>query len=151
VKDAPVAIELPPVAAAYHWATPVVQVAPKVTVPVPQIAAPFTVGVAGIGLITAFTSVLFDSHPSVVLQLTKYEVVEEIEGVVNEAPVAIEFPPVAAAYHWATPVVQVAPNVTVPVPQMAAPFTVGTAGIGLIVAFTSVLFDSHPSVVLQLT
>ena len=68
-----------------------------------------------------------------------------------EAPVAIELPPVAAAYHWATPVVQVAPNVTVPVPQIASPFTVGAAGIGLMVAFTSVLPDSQPSVVLQLT
>ena len=64
------AIELPPVAAEYHWATPVVQVAPKVTVPVPQIASPFTGGAAGIGLIVAFTSVLPDSHPSVVFQLT---------------------------------------------------------------------------------
>ena len=52
---------------------------------------------------------------------------------------AIELPPVAATYHWATPVVQVAPKVTVPVPQMASPLTVGAAGIGLIVAFTSVL------------
>ena len=68
-----------------------------------------------------------------------------------DAPVAIELPPVAIAYHWATPVVQVAPNVTVPVPQIASPFTVGAAGIGLIVAFTSVLPDSQPSVVLQLT
>ena len=69
-----------------------------------------------------------------------------------EAPVAIELPPVAAAYHWATPVVQVAPNVTVPVPQIASPFTVGTAGIGLIVAFTSTLADSHPALTdLQLT
>ena len=63
-------MDAPPVEAAYHWATPVVQVAPKVTVPVPQIASPFTVGAAGIGLIVAFTSVLPDSHPSVVLQLT---------------------------------------------------------------------------------
>ena len=30
--DAPVAMDTPPVAAAYHWATPIVQVAPKVTV-----------------------------------------------------------------------------------------------------------------------
>ena len=68
-----------------------------------------------------------------------------------DAPVAIELPPVEATYHWATPVVQVAPNVTVPVPQIASPLTVGATGIGLIVAFTSVLPDSQPSVVLQLT
>ena len=46
---------------------------------------------------------------------------------------------------------QVAPNVTVPVPQMAAGVTVGAVGMGLMVAFTSVLPDSQPSVVLQLT
>ena len=68
-----------------------------------------------------------------------------------DAPVAIELPPVAAAYHWDTPVVQVAPKVPVPVPQMASPLTVGATGIGLMVAFTSVLPDSQPSVVLQLT
>jgi hypothetical protein len=73
-------------------------------------------------------------------------------GVVNDAPVAIELPPVAAAYHIAIePVAQVAPNVTVPVPQIAAGLTVGADGIGLIVATTGVLLDSHPSVVLQLT
>ena len=72
-------------------------------------------------------------------------------GVVNDAPVAMDAPPVAATYHCAVPVVQVAPNVTVPVPQMAAGVTVGAAPPALIVAFTSVLPDSQPSVVLQLT
>ena len=62
---------------------------------------------------------------------------------------AIELPPVAAAYHWATPVVQVAPNVTVPVPQMAAGVTVGAVPPALIVAYTSVLPDSQPSADLQ--
>ena len=71
--------------------------------------------------------------------------VAEILGVVYDAPVAMDAPPVAAAYHWATPVVQVAPKVTVPVPQMASPFTVGATGIGLIVAFTSTLADSQPA------
>ena len=65
---------------------------------------------------------------------------------------AIELPPVAAAYQLAIPVVQVAPNVTVPVPQIASPLTVGAAGIGFIVAFTSTLADSHPALTdLQLT
>ena len=40
---------------------------------------------------------------------------------------------------------------TVPVPQIAAGLTVGAFGIGLTVAVTGVLPDSHPSVVLQLT
>ena len=70
---------------------------------------------------------------------------------VNDAPVEILTPPVAATYHMAVPVAQVAPNVTVPVPQIASPLVVGAFGIELMVAVTGVLFDSHPSVVLQLT
>ena len=71
VKLAPVAIELPPVEAAYHWAIPDVQVAPKVTVPVPQIVAGVTVGVEAFELIVAIAEVLgVDSHPSGDLQLT---------------------------------------------------------------------------------
>ena len=58
-------------------------------------------------------------------------------------------PPVAAAYQLAIPVVQVAPNVTVPVPQIAAGVTVGATPPALMVAFTSVLPDSHPSADLQ--
>ena len=64
---------------------------------------------------------------------------------------AIDAPPVADEYQLAVPVVQVAPNVTVPVPQIAAGVPVGAFGIGLIVAVTGVLPDSQPSVVLQLT
>ena len=59
----------------------------------------------------------------------------------NDAPVAIDAPPVA----------QFAPNVTVPVPQIAAGVTVGAVVLALIVAVTGVLPDSQPSVVLQLT
>ena len=71
MKLAPVETDAPPVAAEYHIAVdPVAQVAPKVTVPVPQIAAGFTVGADGIGLTVATTGVLPDSQPSVVLQLT---------------------------------------------------------------------------------
>ena len=69
----------------------------------------------------------------------------------NDAPVETDAPPVAPVYHMAVPVAQVAPNVTVPDPQIAAGVTVGTYGIGLIVAVTGVLPDSQPSVVLQLT
>ena len=67
------------------------------------------------------------------------------------APVEILAPPVAATYHIAVPVAQVAPNVTLPLPQVSAPFTVGAFGIAFIVAVTGVLPDSQPSVVLQLT
>ena len=72
-------------------------------------------------------------------------------GVVNDAPVAIDAPPVEAVYHMAVPVAQVAPNVTVPVPQIAAGVTVGAVVFALTVAVTGVLPDSQPSVVLQLT
>ena len=44
------------------------------------------------------------------------------------APVAKVIPPVEAAYHWATPVVQVASNVTFPVPQIADGVVVGAVG-----------------------
>ena len=69
----------------------------------------------------------------------------------NDAPVAIDAPPVADEYHVAVPVEQVAPKVTIPVPQIAAGVTVGEFGIRSIVTVTGVLPDSHPSVVLQLT
>ena len=69
----------------------------------------------------------------------------------NDAPVAIDAPPVAAVYQLAVPVAQVAPNVTVPVPQMAAGVVVGAVAFPLTVAVTGVLPDSHPSADLQLT
>ena len=72
-------------------------------------------------------------------------------GVVNDAPVTIDAPPVAAEYHMAVPVAQVAPNVTVPVPQIAAGVTVGAVPLLFTVATTGVLPDSQPSVDLQLT
>ena len=73
-------------------------------------------------------------------------------GVVKLAPVAILVPPVAAAYHCATPDEQVAPKVAVPVPQIVAGVTVGAEAFELIVAIAEVLgVDSHPSGDLQLT
>ena len=65
------------------------------------------------------------------------------------APVAIELPPVEAAYHWAIPDVQVAPKVTVPVPQMLAGVTVGAFGLAFTVAVTGVLTDSQVASVLH--
>ena len=57
------------------------------------------------------------------------------------APVANAVPPVEVAYQFATePVAQVAPKVTVPVPQIAAGVVVATAGAGSIV--TTISFDS---------
>ena len=54
-------------------------------------------------------------------------------------------------YQLAVPVAQVAPNVTVPLPQIAAGVTVGAVAFPFTVATTGVLVDSQPSVVLQLT
>jgi hypothetical protein len=70
---------------------------------------------------------------------------------VNDAPVAIDAPPVEAVYQLAIPVAQVAPKFTVPLPQIAAGVTVGAFGIAFIVAVTGVLADSQPAVDLQLT
>ena len=87
-------------------------------------------------MIVALTSVLPDSQPAVDLQLTKYEVVAVKLGVMNDAPVAIDAPPVADEYHVAVPVEQVAPNVTIPLPQIAAGVTVGAFGAVSTVFFT---------------
>ena len=70
MNDAPVAMALPPVKAAYHIAVPVEQVAPNVTDPVPQVVAGVTVGAVPAEVIVATTGVLPDSQPSVDLQLT---------------------------------------------------------------------------------
>ena len=60
----------------------------------------------------------------------------------NDAPVARAVPPVADEYHCATPVVQVAPKVTEPVPQVVAGVTVGAFGTTFTVAITGILPDS---------
>ena len=57
-------------------------------------------------------------------------VVLDILGVVNDAPVLNDVPPVKAAYQFNVPALAVAPNVTVPVPHTepgVVPLTVGTA------------------------
>ncbi len=65
----------------------------------------------------------------------------EIEGVVNEVPVASEAPPVEAANQSNVPADAVAPSVTVPVPQMAAGVVEVMEGMVLIVAVTAVLAE----------
>jgi hypothetical protein len=70
---------------------------------------------------------------------------------VNDAPVAIDAPPVEAVYQFAVPVEQVAPKFTVPVPQIDPGVTVGAFAFPLTVAVTGVLPDSQPASVLQLT
>ena len=58
VKDVPVPRLVPPVAAAYQFIVPAEAVAPRVTVPVPQVLPGVVPVIVGIGLIVATTAVL---------------------------------------------------------------------------------------------
>ena len=60
-------------------------------------------------------------------------------GVVNDAPVAIDVPPVNAKYQLIVPALAVAPNAAVPVPQIAAGVLAVMVGIVFTVAATAVL------------
>ena len=62
-----------------------------------------------------------------------------IDGVVNEVPVPMLVPPVAAAYQFMVPAEAVAPRVTVPVPHIPAGVVAVIAGAELTVATTAVL------------
>ncbi len=63
----------------------------------------------------------------------------DILGVINEVPEPIDVPPVKAAYQFNVPVLAVAPNVTVPVPQTEPGVVPLTVGIALTVATTALL------------
>ena len=66
-------------------------------------------------------------------------------GVVNDAPVANDVPPVAALYQLIVPALAVAPNTAVPVPHIAAGVLAVMVGIAFTVAATDVLVDVvHP-------
>ncbi len=60
-------------------------------------------------------------------------------GVVNDAPVANDVPPVNAEYQLIVPALAVAPNTAVPVPQMVAGVLAAMVGIAFTVAATDVL------------
>ena len=60
-------------------------------------------------------------------------------GVVNDAPVANDVPPVKAEYQLIVPALAVAPNATVPVPQRLAGVLAVMVGIAFTVATTAVL------------
>ena len=62
-----------------------------------------------------------------------------ILGVVNDAPVANDVPPVAALYQLIVPALAVAPNTAVPVPQRLAGVFAVMVGIAFTVAATDVL------------
>jgi hypothetical protein len=74
-----------------------------------------------------------------------------IDGVVNDVlPERRSVPPLVAEYQSiVSPAPGVAEIVTVPVPQRDAGVPVGAEGIGLIVAVTAVLADTHPVVVFR--
>ena len=59
--------------------------------------------------------------------------------VVNDVPVPMLAPPVAALYQLIVPALAVAPNVAVPVPQIATGVVAVTVGIAFTVAVTAVL------------
>ena len=65
--------------------------------------------------------------------------VVEIEGVVNEVPVPIEDPPVAAANQLIVPADAVASRETVPVAQRLSGEVLVMVGIEFTVAITAVL------------
>ncbi len=60
-------------------------------------------------------------------------------GVVNDAPVANDVPPVKAEYQLIVPALAVAPNATVPVPQRFAGVLAVMVGTAFTVAVTDVL------------
>ncbi len=60
-------------------------------------------------------------------------------GVVYDAPVANDVPPVKALYQLIVPALAVAPNATVPVPHTAAGVLAVMVGIVFTVAATAVL------------
>ena len=67
-------------------------------------------------------------------------------GVVNDAPVANDVPPVKAEYQLIVPALAVAPNATVPVPQRLAGVLAVIVGAdpAVTVATTAVLPDTQP-------
>ena len=67
-------------------------------------------------------------------------------GVVNDAPVANDVPPVNAEYQLIVPALAVAPNTTVPVPHIAAGVLAVMVGAdpAVTVATTAVLPDTQP-------
>ena len=58
VNDVPVPSDAPPVAAAYQLMVPAEAVAPRVTVPVPQVDPGVVVAIVGIAFTVAVTAVL---------------------------------------------------------------------------------------------
>src|SRR5688572_591317 len=92
-------------------------------------------GAAGIGSIIAKVAIRVLLHP--LNDSAKNVVVDVIEGVVNAVPVASGVPPDAVEYHL-TVVAEFAVSVNVPGPHRESAVVTGTAGSGLMVAFTAI-------------
>ena len=131
----------PPVGFAYQLMVPALDVAPIVTVPVPQIDAGMVVNIVGADKETvAATDVLLAVVQIPAVASTKYVVVKEIKGVVNVNPVPSDKPPVGFAYQFMVPELAVAPSVTTPVPQREPGVDVNIVGVTTdTVAITDVL------------
>ena len=67
-----------------------------------------------------------------------------IEGVVNDAPLPKDDPPVEAAYQFIVPALAVAPKVTVPALQRLAGVVDRMVGVVFTVAVTAVLPEVQP-------
>ena len=72
-------------------------------------------------------------------------------GVVNDAPVANDVPPVKAEYQLIVPALAVALNATVPVPQRLAGVLAVMVGIVFTVTATAVEVSLHPLALLTNT
>ena len=72
-------------------------------------------------------------------------------GVVNDAPVANDVPPVAALYQLIVPALAVAPNANVPVPQRLAGVLAVMVGIVFTITATAVDVSLHPLALLTNT
>ena len=71
VNDAPVANDVPPVAALYQLIVPALAVAAKVNVPVPQRLAGVFAVIVGIAFTTTATAVEVSLHPLALLTNTR--------------------------------------------------------------------------------
>ena len=72
-------------------------------------------------------------------------------GVVNDAPVANDVPPVAALYQLIVPALAVAPNTTVPVPHIAAGVLAVMVGMVFTTTVTAVDVSLQPLALLTNT
>ncbi len=72
-------------------------------------------------------------------------------GVVNDAPVSNDVPPIDVEYQLILPVLAVAPNTTVPVPQRFAGVLAVMVGMVFTITATDVDVSLHPLALLTNT